>query len=143
MNDFTDIIISGTIKSLYYGYNKFDKDHERIYGALELDDAPKAAKEIKKVVKFKKGFTPAFIEDPEENNILNFKSGFDFQLIVDGEKTTVQTWLKANGNITGSKVRLSLRLKESGFYPNAIKVDELNHIEAKDFFADDDELPFN
>ena len=89
-------------------------------------------------------------EDPEDIEYINFSSHYD---IMAGLKTEgmsdaedlgllIDNYIAENGNINGSKVIMSITIKEGAVYPNAILIKELHKRTINDMFADcDDDLP--
>ena len=90
-------------------------------------------------------------KEPEDIEYINFSSHYD---IMAGLKTDdmrdaedlgnlVDDYIAENGNINGSKVIMSITIKEGAVYPNAILIKELHKRTINDMFVEcDDDLPF-
>ena len=154
-----NVRVCGTVTDMMYGrrtYSNGRKDKEDKYRlSIELADG-----EIEKFAEACRPFyenadetyVPKFLKDDateEDKKYLNFKSMFTFgfvqktrsgfEEIGDFEKV-----LEENGNITGSKVVMTVKIKEGAFYPLACCIVELHKKSISDYFqpADFEDLPF-
>lgn len=153
------VMVCGTITDMMYGkrtYKNGKKDKEDKYRlSLKLADG-----EIDKFIEACKPyyedasseFTPKFLKDDasdEDLAYLNFKSSFPFgfvQKTEDGfeDLGSFEQILETNGNINGSKVVVTVKIKEGAFYPAAVCIVELHKKSLADFYDDFDfdDLPF-
>lgn len=157
----TMIKVCGTITELMYGrrtYANGRKDKEDKYRlSLKLAEG-----QIDKFIEAchpyyedaEETYVPKFLKDDateDDLKYLNLKSGFDFGFVKrteDGkdfeEIGGVNDVLEEYGNISGSKVVVTIKIKEGAFYPVAVCIVELHKKSLSDFFdaSDFEELPF-
>lgn len=154
-----NVKVCGTITDLMYGrrtYANGRKDKEDKYRmSLKL-----ASGEMEKFIEAcrpyyedaEETYIPKFLKDDaseDDLEYLNLKSGFDFGFV---QKTAtgfdeiggVNDVLDDNGNINGSKVVVTIKIKEGAFYPVAVCIVELHKKSLADFFdaSDFEDLPF-
>jgi hypothetical protein len=155
----TMVKVCGTITELMYGrrsYANGRKDKEDKYRlSLRLAEG-----QIEKFIEAcqpyyedaEETYTPKFLKDDateDDLKYLNLKSGFDFGFV---QKTAygfeeiggVNEVLDEYGNISGSKVVVTIKIKEGAFYPVAVCIVELHKKSLSDLFdaSDFEELPF-
>lgn len=155
----TMVKVCGTITDLMYGrrtYANGRKDKEdKFRMSLKL-----ASGEMEKFIEACKPYyedaeetyIPKFLKDDaseDDLEFLNLKSGFDFGFV---QKTAngfdeiggVNDVLADYGNISGSKVVVTIKIKEGAFYPVAVCIVELHKKSLADFFdaSDFEDLPF-
>ena len=155
----TMVKVCGTITDLMFGrrtYANGRKDKEdKFRMSLKL-----ASGEMEKFIEAcepyyedaEETYIPKFLKDDaseEDLEFLNLKSGFDFgfvQKTADGfeEIGGVNEVLDEYGNISGSKVVVTIKIKEGAFYPVAVCIVELHKKSLADFFdaSDFEDLPF-
>lgn len=155
----TMIKVCGTITDLMYGrrtYANGRKDKEDKYRmSLKL-----ASGEMEKFIEACKPYyedaeetyIPKFLKDDasdEDLEFLNLKSGFDFGFVgklANGfeEIGGVNDVLDDYGNISGSKVVVTIKIKKGAFYPVAVCIVELHKKSLADYFdaSDFEDLPF-
>lgn len=153
------VMVCGTITDMMYGkrtYKNGKKDKEDKYRlSLRLADG-----EMDKFIAACKpyyedaseDFTPKFLkEDASDDDLayLNFKSSYAFGFVQKTEEGFEDLGSFAEvsetyGNITGSKVVVTVKVKEGAFYPAAVCIVELHKKSLADFYEDFDfdELPF-
>lgn len=151
--------VCGTVTEMMYGrrtYANGRKDKEDKFRlSIKLADG-----EIEKFIEAAAPYyenadatyVPKFLKEDatdEDKQFLNFKSGFTFgfvQKTEDGFEDIgdFEQVLEDNGNITGSKVVVTVKLKEGAFYPVACCIVELSKKSISDYFTDCDfdDLPF-
>lgn len=153
------INICGTVTDLMFGrrtYNNGRKDKEDKYRmSVKLADG-----EMQKFIEACKPFyvnasatyIPKFLKEDatkEDLEYLNFKSSFPFGFCQRNNKAiedigTVEDVLRDLGNINGSKVVVTVLIKEGAFYPVAVCIVELEQKTLADYYGDFDfsDLPF-
>lgn len=153
------VMVCGTITDMMYGkrtYKNGRKDKEDKYRlSLKLADG-----EMDKFITACKPYyesaddtyTPKFLkEDASDEDLayLNFKSSFSFGFILKTKEGfedlgNFECISDEYGNITGSKVVVTVKVKEGAFYPAAVCIVELHKKSLADFYDDFDfdELPF-
>ena len=151
--------ICGTVTDLMFGrrtYNNGRRDKEDKYRmSIEL-----AAGEIDKFIDACKPFyenadkkyIPKFLEEDatdDDKKYLNFKSSFPFGFCKRNNKAiedigTAEVVIRDLGNINGSKVVVTVIIKEGAFYPVAVCIVELEQKTLADYYGDFDfsDLPF-
>ena len=157
----TNVNVCGTIVDMMYGkrtYNNGRKDKEDKYRlSLQLADG-----EMEKFIDIatpfyansEETYIPKFLkEDADEEDLkyLNFKSSFSFGFVMRSEETHTfedigdfNEVLDKFGNINGSKVVMTVKLKDGAFYPVGCCIIELHKKSLTEFYSslDFDELPF-
>lgn len=155
----TMIKVCGTITELMYGrrtYANGRKDKEdkyRLSLKLASGEMEKFIEACKKYYEdAEETYIPKFLKNDasiEDLEYLNLKSSFDFGFV---QKTAngfeeiggVDDVLADNGNINGSKVVVTIKIKEGAFYPVAVCIVELHKKSLADYFdaSDFEDLPF-
>lgn len=155
----TNVNVCGTIVDMMYGkrtYNNGRKDKEDKYRlSLQLADG-----EMEKFIDIatpfyansEETYVPKFLkEDAEEEDLqyLNFKSTFPFGFVKKTENGIEEIGdfnkvLEEYGNINGSKVVMTVKLKDGAFYPVGCCIVELHKKSLTEFYSDFDfdDLPF-
>lgn len=153
------IKICGTVTDLMYGkrtYNNGRKDKEDKFRlSLELANG-QIDKFIEACEPFYENadanYIPKFLKDDaseDDLKYLNLKSGYDFGFVQKTEEGFeeiggVNEVIDKYGNISGSKVVVSIKIKEGAFYPIAVCIVELHTKSLADWFdaSDLEDLPF-
>ena len=89
-------------------------------------------------------------DDPKDLEYINLSSHYDIMAGLKTEGMTeaedfgylIDDYIAENGNINGSKVIMSITIKDGAIYPNAILIKELHKKTINDMFAECDDLPF-
>lgn len=153
------INLCGTVTDLMFGrrtYNNGRKDKEDKYrlsvelAAGEMDRFIAACKPMYE--KADEKYIPKFLNadaTEDEKKYLNLKSSFPFGFCqrngrVIEDLGTVEDVLKDLGNINGSKVVVTIIIKEGAFYPVAVCIVQLVQKTLADYYGDFDfsDLPF-
>mgnify|MGYP003288192379 CR=1 FL=1 len=153
------INLCGTVTDLMFGrhtYNNGRKDKEDKYrlsvelAAGEMDKFIAACKPMYE--KADEKYIPKFLNadaTEDEKKYLNLKSSFPFGFCqrngrVIEDLGTVEDVLKDLGNINGSKVVVTIIIKEGAFYPVAVCIVQLVQKTLADYYGDFDfsDLPF-
>lgn len=151
--------VCGTVTDMMYGrrtYNNGRKDKE---DKFRLSIKPADGEMVKFVKEAEpyyynadNNYIPKFFKvdaSDEDLEYLNLKSSFEFPFakLENGaivEAGTFTNILEQYGNITGSKVVVTVKLVEGAFYPASVCIVELKSKSLTDFYSDLalDELPF-
>lgn len=153
------INLCGTVTDLMFGrrtYNNGRKDKEDKYrlsvelAAGEMDKFIAACKPMYE--KADEKYIPKFLSadaTEDEKKYLNLKSSFPFGFCQRNGRAiedlgTVEDVLKDLGNINGSKVVVTIIIKEGAFYPVAVCIVQLVQKTLADYYGDFDfsDLPF-
>ena len=154
-----NIKVRGTLTSAMFGKRNFakggDKEDRYRYSIKIVPEDLKALREAAEPFyeKVEEKWIPKWLtsDDPKDLEYINLSSHYD---ILAGLKeygsaemqylgNLVDDYIADNGNINGSKVILSITIKEGAIYPAAILIKELKKQTIEDMFEDvDDELPF-
>lgn len=153
------INLCGTVTDLMFGrrtYNNGRKDKEDKYrlsvelAAGEMDRFIAACKPMYE--KADEKYIPKFLNadaTEDEKKYLNLKSSFPFGFCQRNGRAiedlgTVEDVLKDLGNINGSKVVVTIIIKEGAFYPVAVCIVQLVQKTLADYYGDFDfsDLPF-
>lgn len=153
------VMVCGTITDMMYGkrtYKNGRKDKEdkfRLSLKLaegEMDKFITACKPYYEDASAE--FIPKFLKkDASEDDLayLNFKSSYAFGFVQKTKEGfedlgSFEAVSENYGNISGSKVVVTVKVKEGAFYPAAVCIVELHKKSLADFYEDFDfdELPF-
>lgn len=153
------LYLSGIITEAMYGRREFkrgsdSKDKYRISLKIEPADMEQLLAEAEPFYEnTDEKWLPKWYTDEDAREYINLSSNFDIKI---GKKEngalidcgTMMSFIKANGNINGSKVVLMVTLKEGAIYPQAILIKELHQTNIEDLFEGfmdidgDESLPF-
>ena len=151
--------VCGTVTDMMYGrrtYNNGRKDKEDKFRLSIKPASGEMEKLIEEAAPYYENadanYIPKFLKDDasdEDLEYLNLKSSFEFPFakLENGkivEAGTFTNVLEQNGNITGSKVVVTIKLVEGAFYPASVCIVDLKSKSLTDFYSDleFDELPF-
>lgn len=151
--------VCGTVTDMMYGrrtYSNGRKDKEDKFRLSIKPADGEMDKLIKEAIPYYEdadaNYIPKFLKDDasdEDLEYLNLKSSFEFPFakLENGaivEAGTFTNVLEQYGNITGSKVVVTVKLVEGAFYPASVCIVELKSKSFTDFYSDleFDELPF-
>lgn len=154
-----NIKVRGTLTSAMFGKRSFakgrDKEDRYRYSIKIVPEDLKALREAAEPyyenVDVK--WIPKWLtsDKPEDLEYINLSSHYDIRAGLKEYGSNemqdlgnlIDDYIADNGNINGSKVILSLTIKEGAIYPAAILIKELEKQTIEDMFEDvDDELPF-
>lgn len=151
--------VCGTVTDMMYGRRIYSNGRKDKEDKFRLSIKP-ADGEMEKLIEeaapyyenADANYIPKFLKDDasdEDLEYLNLKSSFEFPfaklengaIVKAGTFTNV---LEQYGNITGSKVVVTVKLVEGAFYPASVCIVELKSKSLTDFYSDleFDELPF-
>lgn len=150
--------VCGTVTDMMYGRRTYKNGRKDKEDKFRLSIKP-ADGEIEKLIdeaapyyeNADANYIPKFLKDDvsEDLEYLNLKSSFEFPFakLENGaiiEAGTFTNVLEQYGNITGSKVVVTVKLVEGAFYPASVCIVELKSKSLTDFYSDleFDKLPF-
>lgn len=140
-------VIKGILSIFRYSTTKFKGDQEYYQVSVKTDSfTPDVIADIKQryFADTKERYLPSFIKDAEANGCkepiyVNLKSQFEFGTFLPTEgnhRYTYDDVIEMGDGLAprGSEVTLSVRLKENGAYPLALRIDNLVKQDASDYF---------
>ena len=151
--------VCGTVTDMMYGrrtYNNGRKDKEDKFRLSIKPADGEMDKLIKEAIPYYENadanYIPKFLKyDASDDDLeyLNLKSSFEFPFVKleNGaivEAGTFTNILEQYGNITGSKIVVTVKLVEGAFYPASVCIVDLKSKSFTDFYSNIvfDELPF-